>query len=109
MKAATQEWQSQLNAVGSLRALRGVDVTTEIAGLVREIRFRSGDEVKAGAVLIQLKAESELWQLASLEAGPHLAPTTIPRHPVQQAAQADSPAQGDNDEADYKSKSAQAE
>ena len=36
MKADKQEWQPQLNAVGSLRALRGVDVTTEIAGLVRE-------------------------------------------------------------------------
>ena len=44
MKAAEQEWQPQLNAVGSLRAIRGVDVTTEIAGLVREIRFKSGDE-----------------------------------------------------------------
>ena len=48
MKADYQQWQPQLNAVGTLRAVRGVDVTTEIAGLVRSVDFKSGDEVKAG-------------------------------------------------------------
>src|ERR1700675_4975078 len=51
MKADFQQWQPALNAVGTLRAVRGVDVTTEIAGLVRSVEFRSGDEVKAGKVL----------------------------------------------------------
>jgi len=108
MKAATQEWQPQLNAVGSLRAVRGVDVTTEIAGLVREIRFKSGDEVKAGAVLIQLNADSDLAQLASLKAAADLAQITLTRDRVQLAAEAISQAQIDNDEADLKSKRAQA-
>ena len=48
MKADYQEWQPQLDAVGTLRAVRGVDVTTEIAGLVRSINFKSGDEVAGG-------------------------------------------------------------
>jgi membrane fusion protein, multidrug efflux system len=109
MKAATQEWQPQLNAVGSLRALRGVDVTTEIAGLVREIRFKSGDEVKAGAVLIQLNADSDLATLASLKAAADLAQVTLARDRVQLAAEAISQAQVDSDEADLKSKRAQAE
>ena len=39
MKADYQEWQPQLSAVGTLRAVRGVDVTTEVAGLVRSIEF----------------------------------------------------------------------
>src|SRR5207248_2793213 len=108
MKAAAQEWQPQLNAVGSLRALRGVDVTTEIAGLVREIRFKSGDEVKAGTVLIQLNADSDLAQLASLRAAADLAQTTLTRDRVQLAAEAISQAQIDSDEADLKSKRAQA-
>jgi len=108
MKAAKQEWQPQLNAVGSLRALRGVDVTTEIAGLVREIRFKSGDEVKGGAVLIQLNADSDLAQLASLKAAADLAQTTLTRDRVQLAAEAISQAQVDGDEADLKSKRAQA-
>jgi membrane fusion protein (multidrug efflux system) len=108
IKAATQEWQPQLNAVGSLRAVRGVDVTTEIAGLVREIRFKSGDEVKAGAILIQLNADSDLAQLASLKAAADLAQVTLTRDRVQLAAEAISQAQIDNDEADLKSKRAQA-
>ncbi len=107
MQAAKQEWQPQLNAVGSLRAVRGVDVTTEIAGLVREIRFKSGDEVKEGAVLVQLNADSDLAQLASLKAAADLAQTTLARDRVQMAAEAVSQAQIDNDEADLKSKHAQ--
>jgi len=108
MKVAKQEWQPQLNAVGSLRAVRGVDVTTEIAGLVREIRFKSGDEIKGGAVLIQLNADSDLAQLASLKAAADLAQTTLTRDRVQLAAEAISQAQVDSDEADLKSKRAQA-
>ena len=108
MKAATQEWQPQLNAVGSLRALRGVDVTTEIAGLVREIRFKSGDEIKAGAVLVQLNADSDLAQLASLKAAADLAQVTLARDRVQLGAEAISQAVVDSDEADLKSKRAQA-
>jgi membrane fusion protein (multidrug efflux system) len=108
MKVASQDWQPQLNSVGSLRALRGVDVTTEIAGLVREIHFKSGDEVKAGAVLIQLNADSDLAQLASLEAAAELAQVTLTRDKVQLAAEAISQAQVDSDAADLKSKRAQA-
>jgi membrane fusion protein, multidrug efflux system len=108
IKAAPQEWQPQLNAVGSLRAVRGVDVTTEIAGLVREIRFKSGDEVKAGALLVQLNADSDLAQLASLKAAADLAQVTLTRDRAQLAAQAISQAQVDSDQADLKSKRAQA-
>jgi membrane fusion protein (multidrug efflux system) len=109
MKASRQEWQPQLNAVGSLRALRGVDVTTEIAGLVREIHFKSGDEVKSGALLIQLNADSDLAQLAALKAAADLAQVTLTRDQAQLAAQAISQAQVDGDEADLKSKRAQAD
>jgi membrane fusion protein (multidrug efflux system) len=108
MKAATQEWQPQLNAVGSLRALRGVDVTTEIAGLVRKVRFKSGDEVKAGAVLIQLNADSDLATLASLKAAADLAQVTLKRDQAQLDAEAISQAQVDGDQADLQSKRAQA-
>lgn len=108
IKAVPQEWQPQLNAVGSLRAVRGVDVTTEIAGLVREIRFKSGDEVKAGALLVQLNADSDLAQLASLQAAADLAQVTLTRDQAQLAAQAISQAQVDSDRADLKSKRAQA-
>lgn len=107
MKAELQEWQPQLNAVGSLRAVRGVDVTSEIAGLVREIKFRSGDEAKAGQVLVQLNADADVAQLRALEAAAELAATVLARDKAQLAVEAVSQAQVDADTADLKSKRAQ--
>lgn len=100
-------WQPQLKAVGSLRAVRGVDVTSEIAGLVRTIHFKSGDEVKAGQLLVQLNADSDLAQLRSLEAAAELADTVFERDKKQFDAKAISKAALDADAADLKSKRAQ--
>jgi membrane fusion protein (multidrug efflux system) len=107
LKADYQQWQPQLTAVGTLRAVRGVDVTTEIAGLVRSIEFKSGDEVKSGQVLTQLNADSDIAQLHSLEAAAELAATVYERDKQQFAADVLSQAQLDNDAADLMCKRAQ--
>jgi membrane fusion protein (multidrug efflux system) len=107
MKAEYQLWQPQLNAVGTLRAVRGVDVTTEVAGLVRSVNFKSGDEVKAGQVLAQLNADSDIAQLHSLEAAAELASIVYERDKAQLAAEVISKAQVDTDAGDLKSKRAQ--
>jgi membrane fusion protein (multidrug efflux system) len=107
MKVDYQQWQPQLSAVGTLRAVRGVDVTTEVAGLVRSIAFKSGDEVKAGQVLVQLNADSDIAQLHALEAAADLASTVYERDKQQLAAEVISKAQVDTDAADLKSKRAQ--
>jgi membrane fusion protein (multidrug efflux system) len=106
MKADYQEWQPQLSAVGTLRAVRGVDVTTEVAGLVRTIEFKSGEEVKTGQVLVQLNADSDLAQLRALEASADLANTTYERDKEMLAVEVISKAQVDNDAADLKNKRA---
>ncbi len=106
-KADFEQWQPQLTAVGTLRAVRGVDVTTEVAGLVRSINFKSGDEVKAGQVLTELNADSDVALLHSLEAAAELAATVYERDKAQFAADVLSQAQLDNDAADLKSKRAQ--
>lgn len=106
VKVQHAEWQPQLSSVGTLAPVRGVDVTTEIAGLVREVRFKSGDEVKAGQVLFELNADTDVAQLRSLQAAADLAGTTLKRDKLQLAAQAISQAQVDSDEADLKSKQA---
>lgn len=107
MTAEYQQWQPQLSAVGTLRAVRGVDVTTEIAGLVRSLEFKSGDEVKAGQVLAQLNADSDVALLHSLEAAAELASTVYERDKAQLAAEVISKAQVDTDAGDLKSKRAQ--
>jgi membrane fusion protein (multidrug efflux system) len=106
-KIEPQEWQPQLTAVGSLRAVRGVDVTTEIAGLVRSLQFKSGDDVKSGALLVQLNADADIAQLNVLKAAADLAQTTLARDQAQLAAEAIAKAQVDSDTADLKSKQAQ--
>jgi membrane fusion protein (multidrug efflux system) len=100
------DWQPQLAAVGSITAVRGVDVTTEIAGLVRSIEFKSGQEVKAGAVLVQLNADSDIAQLHSLQAAADLSATVVKRDQAQLEVQAIAQAQVDADMADLKSRRA---
>ncbi len=107
MKAEPQPWQPQLKAVGSLRAVRGVDVTSEISGLVRTLHFKSGDEVNAGQVLVQLNADADIAQLRSLEAAAELAGIVYIRDRKQFDVQAISQATLDADAADLKSKRAQ--
>ncbi|HEU4845396.1 MAG TPA: efflux RND transporter periplasmic adaptor subunit [Burkholderiaceae bacterium] len=100
------EWQPQLSSVGTLVAVRGVDVSSEIAGMVRDVRFRSGDEVKSGQVLFALNADADLAQLHALQASADLAATVLARDEAQFAAQAISQAQLDNDRAELKSRRA---
>ncbi|MBE3026857.1 efflux RND transporter periplasmic adaptor subunit [Janthinobacterium sp. GW458P] len=100
------DWQPHLSSVGTLVAVRGVDVTSEIAGLVRTINFKSGQEVRAGQVLLQLNADADLAQLRALEAAAELAASVLARDRQQFAVQAISQAQIDNDAADLKSKQA---
>ena len=106
IKAQTLEWQPQITSVGTLVAVRGVDVTTEIAGLVRSLHFKSGQDVKAGDLLVQLNADSDLAQLNSLQAAAELSAVTLKRDQAQLAGQAISQAQVDNDLADLKSRRA---
>ena len=106
-KAEFQQWQPQITAVGTLRAMRGVDVTTEVAGLVRSIHFKSGDEVKAGQLLAQLNADSDVALLRSLEAAADLANTVYERDKALLSAEVLSKAQVDTHAGDLKSKRAQ--
>lgn len=106
MKAEYQLWQPRIRAVGSLRAVRGVDVTSEINGLVRTLHFRSGDVVEAGRLLVQLNADADIAQLHALEAAEELAKTVYERDVKQLAIQAVSQAAVDADNADLKAKKA---
>ncbi|MGJ3242824.1 MAG: efflux RND transporter periplasmic adaptor subunit [Opitutales bacterium] len=66
-------WQGRLTAVGTVEAVQGVTLQTEVPGIVREIRFKSGASVQAGDVLLVLDAETEQAQLKAAEADAELA------------------------------------
>jgi membrane fusion protein (multidrug efflux system) len=55
--ARISQWQPQLKSVGTLSAQHGVDISSEVAGQVRSVHFQSGQDVKAGDLLIQLNAD----------------------------------------------------
>ncbi len=106
-KVGYEPWQPQLHAVSSLRAVRGVEVTTELPGLVRSVYFKSGDEVAAGAVLAELSSDSDVALLHSLQAQAELARITLERTRAQFEARAVSQAQLDRDAATFDSTQAQ--
>jgi membrane fusion protein, multidrug efflux system len=106
-KAQYQDWLPQLGAVGSLRAERGADLSAEVGGIVDQIQFNSGDNVKAGQPLLQLRAADDLAHLESLRASAALAETNYQRDKAQFEAQAISQAVLDSDTATLRSARAQ--
>lgn len=72
-------WTERLEAVGSLAAIQSTLLTTEVGGIVREIRFDSGSSVEAGAELLTLDAKTDQARLRSLEAAERLARVELER------------------------------
>jgi membrane fusion protein, multidrug efflux system len=63
--AKTEQWLPKLPAIGTFRAVQGVDVASEVGGIVHEINFDSGHLVTAGTVLVQLDDSVEQADLKS--------------------------------------------
>lgn len=68
-----EEWEVNLSSVGSLVAVAGIEVSSEVAGKVKAIHFDSDKFVKAGQLLVELDAETDLAELAGLAANRRLA------------------------------------
>jgi membrane fusion protein, multidrug efflux system len=106
-KAQFTEWQGEFQAVGTLRAVRGADLASEVPGVITAIQFQSGQEIEAGTPLVQLNNESDLARLRSLAAAAELAETIYERDKKQLEIQAVSQAVVDADAASLKSAKAQ--
>jgi membrane fusion protein, multidrug efflux system len=77
--AKEEDWPPILSAVGSISAVQGAVVSTELGGTVSEIRFQNGGEAKKGDILIRLDAASEEAQLHTAEADLELARADLQR------------------------------
>jgi membrane fusion protein (multidrug efflux system) len=106
-KAATSEWKPKVEAVGSLRAVKGADLALEVSGVVESISFNSGDDVAEGAQLLKLRTEDDVARLKSLEAMAELAEITLDRAQKLIKTQATSQATVDSDAANLKNAKAQ--
>lgn len=67
-KAKQVQWRPYIQAVGTLEAINGVNVSNAIDGQVVAINFHSGDLVKKGQVLIQLDDSQNQALLAQYKA-----------------------------------------
>lgn len=74
-----EKWQATLSAIGSVTAAQGVTVTTEVAGLIRDITFESGAVVAKGDLLLRLDTSSEEAQLRAIKAQVDLARINLER------------------------------
>lgn len=96
-KVGSQSWQAKLEAVGTLRAVHGTAVAPQVAGIVDAIHFKSGQEVQAGDLLVQLRDDVEVAKLKSMQAHAKLARITYHRDQAQYKVRAISKARLDND------------
>lgn len=97
MQVQASEWVRELGAIGTLRAVRGVDLSFQLGGMVTKVEFASGQEVQANQVLARLYDADEAAKLRQLEANVKLAEINLRRTRQQLTVQAVAQSQADND------------
>ncbi len=107
VKVGFSEWQPKLEAIGSLRAVLGADLSLEVAGVVDTITFNSGDDIEQGKLLLKLRADDDVAKLESLRAVAQLNEIIYERDQKQFKMQAVSQATLDTDAANLKNAKAQ--
>jgi membrane fusion protein (multidrug efflux system) len=79
MPAALQEWQPQLEAAASIRAVNGANLSSQASGIVAAIHFESGADVKEGGPLLELSSIDDVARLEALKATTELSRITYER------------------------------
>jgi membrane fusion protein (multidrug efflux system) len=105
--AAKTAWAPSLSAVGSVVAINGANLSSEVSGIVDTINFESGDSVAAGQTLLTLRANNDPAVLAQLQATAAVDESDYERDRKQFRADAVSEAQVDTDRASYLAAQAQ--
>ncbi|MFK0692352.1 efflux RND transporter periplasmic adaptor subunit [Mesorhizobium sp. IMUNJ 23033] len=73
------EWTPGIEAIGTVSAVHGVDLTVETAGIVRQILFHANQKVADGAVLLQLDDAVERADLEATKAQVAVVQTALTR------------------------------
>lgn len=87
-RVRTGVWTASARAVGTVVALRQVEMRNELAGTVAEVAFASGDIVEAGQVLVRFDTRQEEASLAAAEAEARMARLTFERRDRLRGSQA---------------------
>lgn len=78
-KVEKQDWPATRSAVGSVVAIQGTTLGSELPGAIRQITFQSGGTAKKGEVLVRLDTSTEEAQLAAAIADDRLARANLQR------------------------------
>ncbi|KAB7767482.1 efflux RND transporter periplasmic adaptor subunit [Xanthomonas maliensis] len=65
---ATQPWNSTVQSIATVRARESVALTAAVSDVVEQVNFDSGDEVKAGQLLLRLRGNSQQAALTAAQA-----------------------------------------
>ena len=64
-EAKKEEWVERVPAVGTFRAVQGIDVAPQVEGVIRAFHFESGQEIAKGALLVEIDDTVEQADLKS--------------------------------------------
>jgi len=78
-EAGLARWQDAVTSVGTLVAIRGAELATEVPGTVEDILFANGAEVEAGDIIMTLDSAPDRAELRALEAASELAAIELRR------------------------------
>ena len=73
VKVEQQQWANTLSAVGNINPQLGINLSNEVAGIVSNIHFESGQAVKKGDLLLELNTDTDQALLNGLLASERLA------------------------------------
>src|SRR5690242_10445716 len=81
--ARYENWYPQIRVVGSLKPVRGADLSVEVPGIVDQVRFDSGGDVEAGAPILHMRDGDIAAKLHTLQAAQNLAQANYDRDKAQ--------------------------
>ncbi|WP_115530984.1 efflux RND transporter periplasmic adaptor subunit [Xanthomonas campestris] len=65
---SVQPWNSTVQSIATVRARESVALTAAVSDVVEQVNFDSGDEVKAGQLLLRLRGNSQQAALTAAQA-----------------------------------------
>ncbi len=64
-EARAESWTPHISVIGTFKAVQGIDMAPQAGGIIRAIRFDNGQDVAAGALLVEIDDATEQADLKS--------------------------------------------
>lgn len=107
--AEKSEWAASTRAIGTVAAMRQLEVRNELAGAIAELGFTSGATVEKGQLLVQFDVRQERASLAAAEAETKLAKQNLDRREALKDSVAFSGQEADKSRSEYEAARARAQ